>query len=278
MTRKFFPHIFWIGLLFVFISSSPGHANTKLNYQDDQTFAEFNRASDLLKAGAVEDADKIVDDALQSSLGNEELRAGFNYLKGQIVGLGEPEDGIVFMERAHNIYTELKKKEGVYTTGLVLVSMYVTAQRVSEAEGLLAILQNDFPSLSKPYVYYLQSSIQFLKGDYLLAQKYAQQCYDAYLEPDPRRAAQAQGKLGMYKILNGDLEGGNDDTIEAQGRMMRHGDTDQFYHSQISLILLRKCQDKDASTMVKIVEERLSESPDKELSDLLSFALEFVCQ
>ena len=124
----------------------------------------------------------------------------------------------------------------------------------------------------------MQKRMAFKLGDYQAALRYSHQALEAYTHgQDQSGIAVSLVALGLFHSLNGDLATGRRLVRDAQAIIVPMGDEKLFYNNRVGRLLYLKCQDEHDQDLVEEIQVYIDRSGDRELHDLLNFALEWPC-
>jgi tetratricopeptide (TPR) repeat protein len=172
--------------------------------------------------------------------------------------------------------TSSQQKESLHKTRhtalMAEITLILQLGDLVTAKTKLHNYEKDYPGSNPGPVALGYSKIAFLQGDYEKALRLANKAYALYATKDSRRAAQVLIKVGLYQLLTGKVDEGYKTTLTAQSDLVKSGDSDQYYFSLINMLIYHRSRGQEGGALVKSINHRLKQEPDKDLEMLLDFA------
>lgn len=242
--------------------------------------------------GNIEESEVVTTFVLTRAKGKN-LKANCNFLLGYIYSQkGELPKAELHMGKARDIYEEMGKLDNLSKALCGLASIQIKSQNFLEAEMTLAKAddvyqqfkkEDDLKGPKKPtqgYYYELLSRVSFGLGHYSQALENSKLSYKHYVEAgDEARAIQTLSAVGYYKILNGQIEEGLEDTKRVDEAI--YATESEFkrlsYYNAINWIIAYRCSGHDYSEIERSVREGIENNNDLHLMKQLKFALVWNC-
>ena len=242
--------------------------------------------------GNIEEAELITKFVLARAKGKN-LIANCHFLLGYIFSQkGELLDAELHMTQARDLYEEKGKDDNLYKALCGLASIQIKAQNFLEAEVTLREANEVYVNYQKKpdskratppsqaYYYELLSRVAFGLGHYSQALRHSEMSYQQYDEAGDRvRSVQALSAVGFFKIINGQIEEGLEDTKRVD-EIIYATDSEYkrlSYYNAINWIIAYRCSGNEYDELEKSVRQGINDNKDLLLMKQLKFALGWNC-
>jgi len=242
--------------------------------------------------GNIEESELITKFVLARAKGKN-LIANCHFLLGYIFSQkGELHTAELHMTKARDLYEEKEKQDNLFKALCGLASIQIKSQNYLEAEVTLRSANDVFenykkdpdPRRSTPpsqaYYFELLSRVAFGLGHYSQALRHSNMSYQAYDESgDKVRAVQALSAVGFFKIINGQIEEGLEDTKRVD-EVIYATDSEYkrlSYYNAINWIIAYRCSEHDYAELERSVRQGIRDNKDLLLMKQLKFALSWNC-
>lgn len=242
--------------------------------------------------GNIEEAELITKFVLKRAKGDN-LKGNCNFLLGYIYSQkGQLQAAEMHMSDARDIYEKRSKLDNLFKATCGVASIQIKSQNFLEAEETLAagreVLERFEKSqgpkpkrkLSRGYYYELLSRVAFGLGHYSQALAHSKDSYDHYSNAgDKVRSVQALSAVGFYKIINGYIEEGLEDTkrVDEEIYLTKSEYKRLSYYNAINWVIAYRCTDHDYSDLEQSIREGILNNEDLLLQKQLKFALTWNC-
>lgn len=241
--------------------------------------------------GNIDEAELIAKFVLRKAE-TENLKANCNFLLGYIYSQKEElASAELHMTKARAIYAELDKNDNLYKSLCGLASIQIKSQNFLEAEVTLSeasvvyqrVVKAEDAKVRIPtqgYYFELLSRVAFGLGEFAQALAHSEASYSNYEQAgDKIRAVQAMSAVGFYKIINGRITEGLEDTRQVDEEI--YATENEYkrlsYYNAINWIVAYRCSGHDYKTLVESVEQAIQANKDLLLMKHLKFALSWNC-
>lgn len=193
---------------------------------------------------------------------------GLELVQQALVKIGETKT--TSKQQKDNLYKTL------HTALMAEITLNLQVGDMVTARAKLESYQKNYPGSNPGPLSLAYSRIAFLENDYDQALNLANRAYELYAAKDARRAAQVLIKVGLYQMLTGRVDEGFKTTLAAQSSLVKGGDSDQYYFSLINMLIYHRSRGQEGGALVKSINHRLKQEPDRDLEMLLDFAKNWV--
>ena len=213
------------------------------------------------------------------------LHAVCNYSIGLIRHFTDrPEEALEYYKKALEYFDEVKYFSNAYRCHIQIAHIYVLNNDIKLAGLHLNKAYNIHENINNNLgtFYKVKTSVAFMERKFLECREFSRSSLQEYrIIGNEPGVASALSDVGLFEILLGHAEAGRGLTIEAQEMLVTIdlANDERVNYNNINFLLLSKCGgDQEYIDLIASINSYISKSGDKNLKDLLDFAIQWDCQ
>lgn len=229
----------------------------------------FGTAWAAYRHGDYRQAEELCKQLLRSPGLNDQARA--NYLIGELNTIGgDFETAREHLLTALAIYETMGKTESQFKSQMALAKLHLSQKDLANASYYLNLAQTREGAWQNPYFLYLQSQLEFLRGNMASALSLALE-REKHMGDDLSGYAGVYSDIGFYYGLTGELDLCAAYTAKAQAFAEEQDDLSASMHNAINQCLYLKLNDRPFDHLREAIVAFAHETNDTKLMDAMVF-------